>query len=58
MTVTVTAATPRAEHEGRSYFFCCGSCRERFVSDPLLYSAAAAAASVEDAVTAGEGGAG
>ena len=58
MTVTVTAATPRAEHEGRSYFFCCGSCRERFVSDPLLYSAAAVADAAKDAVAAGEGGAG
>jgi len=58
MAVPVAAATPRAEHDGRSYFFCCGGCRERFVADPLLYSAAAVAAAAEDAVAAGEGGAG
>ena len=53
MTVTVKAATPRAEHDGHSYYFCCGSCRERFVSDPLLYAAAAAA---EDPVATGAPG--
>lgn len=43
MTVRVAATTPRAEHAGRSWYFCCGSCRERFVADPDLYVAAATA---------------
>jgi xanthine dehydrogenase accessory factor len=43
MTVTVKAATPRAEHGGRTYYFCCGGCRERFAADPARYLGAATA---------------
>jgi xanthine dehydrogenase accessory factor len=42
MTVRVTAATPRAEHGGRTVFFCCGACRERFLAEPERYLAALA----------------
>jgi len=42
MTVTIKAATPRAEHRGRAYYFCCGGCRERFLSEPEGYLGAPA----------------
>lgn len=42
MTVTVGAATPSAEHAGRTFYFCCGGCRERFLADPDRHAAAAA----------------
>ena len=41
MTVIADTATHRAEHAGRTYYFCCGGCRERFLSDPEHYAAAA-----------------
>ena len=28
----------RAEHGGRSYFFCSAGCRERFTAEPARYS--------------------
>ena len=31
----------RAEHAGRTYYFCCGGCRERFLAAPDRYGAAA-----------------
>jgi len=34
MTVTVANAKHVAEHEGRSYYFCCGGCRAKFLADP------------------------
>jgi xanthine dehydrogenase accessory factor len=34
MTVAVAGAKHRAEVAGRSYYFCCAGCRERFVADP------------------------
>jgi xanthine dehydrogenase accessory factor len=34
MTVDVAGAKHRAEHEGRSYYFCCGGCRARFLASP------------------------
>jgi xanthine dehydrogenase accessory factor len=40
MTVAVEGARHRAEHAGRTYFFCCGGCRERFVAAPDQYGAA------------------
>jgi xanthine dehydrogenase accessory factor len=39
MSVSPGPATPRAEHQGRSYFFCCSGCRERFVAAPERYTA-------------------
>jgi len=37
MEVTVVADTPRAEFEGRTYYFCCESCRDKFAKTPLKY---------------------
>jgi len=37
MTVSPGASTPRAEHGGRTFFFCCGGCRERFLAAPERY---------------------
>lgn len=31
---TVTDASPHAEHDGRTYYFCCPGCEERFQADP------------------------
>jgi protein SCO1/2 len=38
MKVRVTSTTPRAEHAGKTTYFCSESCRERFVADPVRYS--------------------
>ena len=38
MTVVVETARHRAEHGGRSYYFCCGGCRERFLAAPDRYA--------------------
>jgi len=33
--MTVSAASKhREEHAGRTYYFCCGGCRERFAAAP------------------------
>src|SRR5215472_748976 len=37
MCVDWTATPHRAEHAGRSYFFCGAKCRERFVAEPERY---------------------
>jgi YHS domain-containing protein len=37
MKVRVTSATPRAEHGGKTTYFCSESCRERFVAAPARY---------------------
>lgn len=42
MTVASTTAIHRAEFGGRTYVFCCGSCRERFLSAPERYATAEA----------------
>ncbi|MGE5836777.1 MAG: XdhC family protein [Acidobacteriota bacterium] len=42
MTVAVATARHRAEHAGRTYYFCSGGCRERFVAAPDRYVAAVA----------------
>ena len=39
MTVIVAAAHHRAEHGGRSYYFCNPRCREKFLADPARYLA-------------------
>ena len=41
MTVAVEGARHRAEHAGRTYYFCCGGCRERFLAAPDQYGAVA-----------------
>jgi xanthine dehydrogenase accessory factor len=37
MTVEVGKARHTAEHAGRTYYFCCGGCRERFLAEPERY---------------------
>jgi xanthine dehydrogenase accessory factor len=37
MTVAVTPTTETTAHARVSYYFCCGSCRERFEHDPTPY---------------------
>ena len=39
MTVLVAASHHRAEHGGRSYYFCNPRCREKFLADPARYLA-------------------
>ena len=35
--VTIAPDTPRADYHGRTYYFCCEACRERFSKDPAKY---------------------
>jgi xanthine dehydrogenase accessory factor len=37
MSVTVEGALHTFQHEGRSYYFCCGGCRARFQSNPAAF---------------------
>ena len=41
MTVEVAGARHSAELRGRTYYFCCGGCRERFLATPDRYAGAA-----------------
>src|SRR6185295_14608912 len=34
MTVEVATARHTAVHAGRTFYFCCGGCRERFLAEP------------------------
>lgn len=43
MTVAVATARHRAEFLGRTYYFCCSGCRERFQAAPDRYAASYAA---------------
>lgn len=43
MDVDPAGAKHHAEHAGRTYLFCCGGCRERFLADPERYLAPASA---------------
>ncbi|HEX6863038.1 MAG TPA: YHS domain-containing protein, partial [Thermoanaerobaculia bacterium] len=43
MTVEVATARHTAEHAGRTYYFCCGGCRQRFLAEPERYIQAGAA---------------
>ncbi len=40
MSVDVATTQHSAEFSGRTYYFCCGSCRERFVKEPETFVAA------------------
>lgn len=42
MTVVVSRARHRAEHESQPYYFCNARCRERFLAEPARYLGAAA----------------
>ena len=44
MTVPVATAAARAEVNGRTYYFCCQGCRDRFLAAPERYGAAAPSA--------------
>ena len=37
MTVDPHTAKHKAEHAGRTYYFCCGGCRAKFLADPARY---------------------
>jgi xanthine dehydrogenase accessory factor len=39
MTVAIDGAQHRAEHQGRTVFFCCAGCRERYLAEPERYAA-------------------
>ncbi len=34
---TVTDASPKVEHEGKTYYFCCSGCDQKFKKDPKKY---------------------
>ena len=38
-TFTVAADSPRAEHDGGTYYFCCGGCVDKFTADPASFLA-------------------
>ena len=44
MTVDPATAQHRADHAGRTYYFCCAGCRAKFVADPAKYLGPAPAA--------------
>jgi xanthine dehydrogenase accessory factor len=44
MTLDIAKARHTAEHGGRTWYFCCGGCRERFLANPDQYAAAGGAA--------------
>ncbi len=33
----VTASSPHAEHNGKTYYFCCPGCEEKFKADPAKF---------------------
>ncbi len=33
----VEATSPKVEHEGKTYYFCCSGCQKKFQSDPAKY---------------------
>jgi Cu+-exporting ATPase len=33
----VTADSPKAEHEGKTYYFCCPGCDKKFKADPKKF---------------------
>jgi xanthine dehydrogenase accessory factor len=43
MTVEIATARHTAEHAGRTWYFCCGGCRQRFLAEPERYAQAGAA---------------
>lgn len=44
MTVEIATARHTAEHAGRTWYFCCGGCRQRFLAEPERYAVAGAVA--------------
>jgi YHS domain-containing protein len=35
--ITVAADSPKVEHEGKTYYFCCSGCAKKFQADPKKY---------------------
>lgn len=33
----VDASSPKAEHDGKTYYFCCGGCKKKFEAEPAKY---------------------
>ncbi len=48
----VTAESPHAEHEGRTYYFCCAHCIERFQANPAQFTQPAAGTTAEPPASA------
>ncbi|HEV8580473.1 MAG TPA: XdhC family protein [Thermoanaerobaculia bacterium] len=44
MTVETATARHTAEHAGRTYYFCCGGCRTRFLAEPERFAMTGSAA--------------
>jgi len=42
MTVEIATARHTAEHGGRTWYFCCGGCRARFLAEPERFAGSAA----------------
>jgi P-type Cu+ transporter len=42
MTVSPLTVSHRAQHAGRTFYFCCGGCREQFLAAPDRYAPALA----------------
>lgn len=34
---TVTDSSPKADYNGKTYYFCCGHCAQKFKEDPAKY---------------------
>lgn len=34
---TVEATSQKVEHDGKTYYFCCGGCKKKFEADPAKY---------------------
>ncbi len=41
MTVDPGKATPQADHDGRTYYFCSAGCRAKFLAEPGKYASPA-----------------
>ena len=35
--MVVEATSPKAEYKGKTYYFCCGGCKQKFEADPAKY---------------------
>jgi len=35
---TVEATSQKVEHDGKTYYFCCGGCKKKFEADPAKYT--------------------
>ena len=50
----VTADSPHAEHEGRTYYFCCPNCIERFQANPAQFTQPAGGPAAEPPAADGD----